>query len=232
MTSKEIVLDVMRSQGKADALDLRYRSVDMDGTAIIAEETKVPAWNGQKDYSEWKAGAPVSFEGRVYTLITPHNAASYPDANPANTPALWSITHTKDPAKAKPYMAPNGTSGMYMKDEVCTKDDKTWISLQDNNPYPPNEVGTESYWSEYQEGSSESTDPEPEPEEPTTPTDPEPEEPTQPDVPEFVQPTGAHDAYDKGDRVLYNGKVYESVVDGNVYSPDAYPANWKLVEST
>ena len=49
------------------------------------------------------------------------------------------------------------------------------------------------------------------------------------DVPEFVQPTGAHDAYKLGDRVLYNGQVYESLMDGNVYSPDAYPAGWQLV---
>lgn len=152
MTSKEIVLEAMRSQGKADALDLRSRSADMTGTEIIREESKVPAWDGQKDYSQWSVGSPVSFEEQVYTLLQPHNASHYPDANPANTPALWSITHTKDFNKAKPYLAPNGTSGLYMKDEVCTKDEKTWISLQDNNPYPPGKVRTESYWSEVSNG--------------------------------------------------------------------------------
>ncbi len=48
---------------------------------------------------------------------------------------------------------------------------------------------------------------------------------------EFVQPTGAHDAYKKGDRVVYNGKVYESTIDANVYAPDAYPAGWTEVEA-
>lgn len=43
---------------------------------------------------------------------------------------------------------------------------------------------------------------------------------------EFVQPTGAHDAYNLGDRVRYNGRVYESAIDGNVWSPDVYPAGW------
>lgn len=47
--------------------------------------------------------------------------------------------------------------------------------------------------------------------------------------PIWVQPTGAHDAYNKGDTVDYNGSLYESVIDGNVYSPDAYPAGWKLL---
>ena len=45
-----------------------------------------------------------------------------------------------------------------------------------------------------------------------------------------TEPTGAHDAYKKGDRVLFNGSVYESLIDGNAYSPTAYPAGWKLIE--
>ena len=45
--------------------------------------------------------------------------------------------------------------------------------------------------------------------------------------PEFVQPTGAHDAYNKGDKVTFEGKHYISLMDGNVYSPTAYPAGWQ-----
>lgn len=47
---------------------------------------------------------------------------------------------------------------------------------------------------------------------------------------EWQQPSGAHDAYNTGDRVVYNGSVYESLIDGNVWAPDAYPAGWKIVE--
>ena len=46
--------------------------------------------------------------------------------------------------------------------------------------------------------------------------------------PEWVQPTGAHDAYAKGDKVTYKGKQYISLIDGNTYSPDAYPAGWEM----
>lgn len=46
--------------------------------------------------------------------------------------------------------------------------------------------------------------------------------------PEWVQPTGAHDAYAKGDKVTYKGKRYISLIDGNTYSPDAYPAGWEM----
>lgn len=46
--------------------------------------------------------------------------------------------------------------------------------------------------------------------------------------PVWSQPTGAHDAYNTGDVVNYNGTLYRSLVDGNVYSPDAYPAGWAV----
>ena len=46
-------------------------------------------------------------------------------------------------------------------------------------------------------------------------------------VPVWSQPTGAHDAYNTGDTVSYNGKTYTSLIDGNTYSPEAYPAGWK-----
>lgn len=46
--------------------------------------------------------------------------------------------------------------------------------------------------------------------------------------PVWSQPTGAHDAYNAGDIVNYNGVLYKSLVDGNVYSPDTYPSGWEL----
>ena len=49
--------------------------------------------------------------------------------------------------------------------------------------------------------------------------------------PIWSQPTGAHDAYNVGDIVNYNGTLYKSLVDGNVYSPEAYPAGWEAVEA-
>jgi len=49
-------------------------------------------------------------------------------------------------------------------------------------------------------------------------------------IPIWKQPSGAHDAYSKGDKVKYNEKYYESLIDGNVWAPDAYPAGWKEIE--
>ena len=46
------------------------------------------------------------------------------------------------------------------------------------------------------------------------------------EYPEWVQPTGAHDAYNTGDKVSYNGKHYVCTIDGNAYAPDVY--GWEI----
>ena len=51
-------------------------------------------------------------------------------------------------------------------------------------------------------------------------------------IPEWVQPLGATDAYNAGDVVMYNGQKYQSLINANVWSPDAYPAGWQLLNST
>lgn len=57
------------------------------------------------------------------------------------------------------------------------------------------------------------------------------EEPTEPveEYPEYIAPSGAHDAYNTGDKVTYNGKKYICKMDGCVWSPDVYPSAWEEV---
>ena len=47
------------------------------------------------------------------------------------------------------------------------------------------------------------------------------------EYPEWVQPTGAHDSYNTGDKVSYNGKRYVCTIDANTYAPDVY--GWEIV---
>lgn len=54
-------------------------------------------------------------------------------------------------------------------------------------------------------------------------------DPTGEIINEWVQPDSTN-AYMKGDKVKFEGNVYESVIDNNVWSPSVYPAGWKLVE--
>ena len=45
--------------------------------------------------------------------------------------------------------------------------------------------------------------------------------------PLWSKPTGSHDAYNVGDIVDYNGTIYVSLIDGNIWSPDEYPQGWE-----
>lgn len=47
-------------------------------------------------------------------------------------------------------------------------------------------------------------------------------------IPEWEQPDSTN-AYMTGDKVVYKGQIYVSVVDNNIWSPEAYPAGWELV---
>lgn len=136
---RALVLSVFRERGRVDALDLRGRAAGMDGTAIIAEEEKIPVWDAEKDYTGWVVGAPVAYGGNIFGLLIPHHAAHYPGANPANSPAMWSVKHTKDAARAKEYLAPSGVSGLYMADECCMFGGVVYRSLRDDNAYSPEE---------------------------------------------------------------------------------------------
>ena len=50
-------------------------------------------------------------------------------------------------------------------------------------------------------------------------------------TPEWVQPTGAHDAYQTGDHVMFEGAEYKSLIDGNTWSPTAYPQGWEKINA-
>lgn len=46
---------------------------------------------------------------------------------------------------------------------------------------------------------------------------------------EWVQPDSTN-AYSIGDKVLFEGATYESLIDNNVWSPADYPAGWTIIE--
>ena len=95
------------------------------------------------------------------------------------------------------WVAPTGAHDAYPQGAEVEHDGKRWIGLTPVNVWAPGTSG----WREV----------------------------TEPDAgpPEWVQPTGAHDAYMTGDRVTYQGVAYESLIDGNVWSPADYPTGWK-----
>lgn len=54
-------------------------------------------------------------------------------------------------------------------------------------------------------------------------------DPTGETIPEWEQPDSTN-AYMTGDKVRFEGVVYESTMDNNIWSPTAYPAAWKVIE--
>lgn len=47
--------------------------------------------------------------------------------------------------------------------------------------------------------------------------------------PEYVQPTGAHDAYQLGAQITFNGKRYRCAMANCIWSPDVLPDAWEEV---
>lgn len=219
----------MKDKGKADAADLQARSSTMTGTQLYAEEEKIPDFQAAKAVMNMLQ-RPVGFvcrssAGRVVKLLQVYDSSIYPQ-EPEELPAQWGFKWSTDPAKALPFIALS--TSPYGKGECCTEGGKVYRSTIDNNVWAPS-----AYPQGWEEVSIDDGPIEPAPEEPggDEVIEPEPKpEPEEPETyPEFVQPTGAHDAYQIGDRVLYNGKVYESTIANNAYSPDAYPQGWKLL---
>lgn len=52
--------------------------------------------------------------------------------------------------------------------------------------------------------------------------------PDENEIPEWEQPDSTN-AYMVGDKVMFNGQVYESVINNNIWSPEAYPAGWHAI---
>lgn len=144
------LMQIMYEAGRRQALSLQAQAKDMTGTEIIAREGDIPAWNASKDYTKWPMGAPVTDEGQVWLLLTPHNSAHYA-GRPSGLRALWGLAHTTDPAKAKPWVSPYGTSGLYMLDECCiypAADGRIHVfrNRHDRNEFPPLTLNVESRW--------------------------------------------------------------------------------------
>ena len=60
-----------------------------------------------------------------------------------------------------------------------------------------------------------------------------PQAPVEDEYPPFVKPNGAHDCYNEGSKMTFNGKKYICLINGCVWSPDEYPAAWQeVVEET
>lgn len=108
------------------------------------------------------------------------------------------------PEPGEQWKQPSGAHDAYAKGDIVEYDGQRWVSTVTPNVWTPGQSG----WHR-------------KPEE-----DPETGEPG---VPQWVRPSGAHDSYAQGDRVEYEGTIYESVhPTANTWAPDEY--GWEPVE--
>lgn len=144
MNSKELMLQILTDLGVKEASELREIANTLSATEVIDQEHKIPDFNPTKDYSDCPVGTPVRDQDQIFGLITPHNASSY-SGTPMTLRALWSLLHTKNPLKAKAWVDPEGTSGMYMIDECYLgANDHVYKCLVDNCVY--DYEAYPSYW--------------------------------------------------------------------------------------
>ena len=162
-------------------------------------------------HDAYPVGYTVKYDGKEWTSLISGNVWQ-----PGVT--AWREASAEG-ANPPTWVQPLGAHDSYPSGFAVSFEDAVWVSLVNGNVWPPS--SDPALWVER-------IAPEPEPEEPEVPE--EPETPPETEAPaEFVQPTGAHDAYKVGDKVTFNGKVYQSNISANVYSPTAYPAGWTLV---
>lgn len=194
---------------------------DNEETAIEIA-TLYPVWEADKQYKTndiVQYGINSVGDPQLYLVLQAHKSQSdwLPDAT-ASLYKKMGISESGYPIWTQPL----GAVDAYNIGDIVSYNGKLYKSIINANVWAPDVYP--AGWEEYTEstgggdsgetGGGGTTEPE------TPPTE---------TIPDFVQPTGAHDAYKKGDKVKFEGKIYESLIDNNAYSPSAYPAGWKEI---
>lgn len=201
-------------------------------TATLTEEqaleiaTVYPVWEANHAY---QVGDIISYgtnsagDPQLYKVVQAHT--SQDNWRPGDGTESLYDAFGLDESGYPIWAQPSGAHDAYSAGDIVNYNGTLYQSTINGNVWSPDVYP--AGWTVY-EAATEPEEPEPEPE-PEPKPDPDPEEPTT--YPEWVQPTGSHDAYNTGDIVNYNGTLYKSVIDGNVWSPDAYPQGWEVVET-
>ena len=200
-------MDILEQARKLRRL-IESMAVNLDDETALDNIDVFPNWavgvSYEKDFR-------VRYNEVLYKVLQNHT--SQEDWTPDVAVSLY--VNIADPQEEFPeWVQPTGSHDAYNTGDKVSHNSKHWISLVDANVWEPTDEAI-TLW--------ENVPIENEPVE-------EPEVPEEPTVPEFVQPTSPEDAYNTGDRVLFNGLIYESLIDNNVWSPEAYPQGWQNVE--
>ena len=180
---------------------------------VLTDDSGEPQeWVQPSSTNPYLTGDKVIFNGNVYESIIDNNVWS-----PADYPGGWRLIENNNTPEEpsgndiSEWVQPDASNPYNTGDKVIFNN-LIYESLIDNNTWSPAD-----YPAGWQLISEEKENEVVEPQE---------EDYT---YPEWSQPD-AGNAYNLGDRVVYNGYIYESTINNNVWSPETYPAGWNLVE--
>lgn len=150
MTDKELVLQVLQDYSRDKAAALQADQINMTGTELYAQEQYIPdfqAARATQNMMTRNAGRENGFvcrstAGRVVRLLQNYDSTIY-TGEPETLPAQWGFVWSKDPKKARPFVAIS--TSPYNTDECCiypAEDgvDHVYRSGQDGNVWPPRTV--------------------------------------------------------------------------------------------
>lgn len=155
--------------------------------------------------NEYENKAVVNYNGNLYRAIQAVPASVTQTYTPDQANSYWKRVGQPNEEGIYEWSQPYGATDCYQIGDKVTDQGKTWECTVANCVWAPGVYG----WKEVGESGDE-------------------DKPVE-EFPEWVQPTGQHDAYMTSDKVTFKEKHYESVIDYNTWSPEAYPAGWKEV---
>ena len=172
----------------------------------------------------YKKDERFTYNGRLFKVNQAHTSAAQWVPGETGTESLYTCLEVAGDGYLV-WTQPTGAHNAYNTGDIVhypTADDPLYKSLIDGNSWSPDAYP--AGWELYTGGESSDTETPTEPSTDPSEGDDEPET----SYPDFVQPTGAHDAYNIGDIVKFNGQLYKSTINNNVWSPDAYPQGWEI----
>lgn len=111
--------------------------------AIIKPET---AERMARFYPEWETGLAYAkdyrarYEGLLYRCLQAHTSQA--TWTPTDAPSLWARMLVPDPEVIPEWEQP-GSTNPYMKGDRVRFEGRIWVSIVDNNVWPPNVYGWE-----------------------------------------------------------------------------------------
>lgn len=109
----------------------------LDDETALDVTVLFPTWAIGKAYA---ADERIRYEDKLYRCVQAHTSQA--DWTPDATPALW--TEVARPGEIPVWKQPTGAQDAYQTgDKVWypAKDDDVWVSIMDNNTWPPDVYG-------------------------------------------------------------------------------------------